>query len=119
MHSAVNACLMPLLLADHCHVTTIEGSDAILREVQARFADGFASQCGFCSPGMIMSLYAQLRNKPASTNEELQMAIDGNLCRCTGYRPILGECCVRVQRFWAYVWVVQGPETAAQTWRVH
>jgi xanthine dehydrogenase iron-sulfur cluster and FAD-binding subunit A len=88
-HRAVNACLVPVTYADHAHVTTIEGSDAILQEVQQRFASGFASQCGFCSPGMIMSLYTSLRNNPSATNEQLQWAIDGNLCRCTGYRPIL------------------------------
>lgn len=88
-HRAVNACRLPLILVDGCHVTTAEGSDDILAEIQRRLANGFGSQCGFCTPGMTMSLYAALRNHPDATAAQLQMCLDGNLCRCTGYRPIL------------------------------
>jgi xanthine dehydrogenase/oxidase len=91
-HVAVNACLLPVIAVDHCHVTTIEASANTLQQLQERFAAGFATQCGFCSPGMIMSLYATLRSNPKATREELQMSIDGNLCRCTGEGHCLRGC---------------------------
>lgn len=56
---------------------------------QERIAKGNGSQCGFCTPGIVMSLYALLRNNEAPTDEDVEEAFDGNLCRCTGYRPIL------------------------------
>jgi xanthine dehydrogenase/oxidase len=90
-HASVNACLAPLASIDGKHVITIEGIGTSERPhpTQQRVALGNGSQCGFCTPGIVMSLYALLRNNPAPSDEDVEEAFDGNLCRCTGYRPIL------------------------------
>ncbi|PIK36498.1 putative xanthine dehydrogenase/oxidase-like [Apostichopus japonicus] len=56
---------------------------------QERIAKAHGSQCGFCTPGMVMSMYALLRNKPVPEIDDVVTALEGNLCRCTGYRPII------------------------------
>ncbi|KAG6011629.1 hypothetical protein E4U54_007979 [Claviceps lovelessii] len=90
-HASVNACLAPLVSLDGKHVITIEGIGNTDRPhpTQERVAKGNGSQCGFCTPGIVMSLYALLRNNEAPTMHDLEECFDGNLCRCTGYRPIL------------------------------
>ncbi|KAL6710666.1 hypothetical protein ACN47E_007723 [Coniothyrium glycines] len=90
-HASVNACLAPLVSVDGKHVITVEGIGNVKRPhpAQERIAKGNGSQCGFCTPGIVMSLYALLRNTDAPTEHEVEEAFDGNLCRCTGYRPIL------------------------------
>ncbi len=91
-HISANACLTPLCACDGYAVTTIEGIGGMkqgLHPVQQRLADLHGSQCGFCTPGIVMSLYTQLRQFPNSTPHELEECMDGNLCRCTGYRPII------------------------------
>ncbi|KAF2424434.1 xanthine dehydrogenase [Tothia fuscella] len=90
-HASVNACLAPLVSVDGKHVITVEGIGSVKRPhpVQERIAMGNGSQCGFCTPGIVMSMYALLRNKPDPSEHDVEEAFDGNLCRCTGYRPIL------------------------------
>ncbi|KAI9759992.1 MAG: hypothetical protein M4579_001929 [Chaenotheca gracillima] len=90
-HASVNACLAPLISVDGKHVITIEGIGNVKRPhpTQERIAKGNGSQCGFCTPGIVMSLYALLRNDSSPSEHEVEEAFDGNLCRCTGYRPIL------------------------------
>ncbi|OAA55836.1 Aldehyde oxidase/xanthine dehydrogenase [Niveomyces insectorum RCEF 264] len=90
-HASVNACLAPLASIDGKHVITIEGIGNVKRPhpAQERVARGNGSQCGFCTPGIVMSLYALLRNNDRPTEHDIEEAFDGNLCRCTGYRPIL------------------------------
>lgn len=90
-HASVNACLAPLASVDGKHVITVEGigNAKSPHPAQERIARGNGSQCGFCTPGIVMSLYALLRNNDAPTDEDIEEAFDGNLCRCTGYRPIL------------------------------
>ncbi|KAI9664340.1 MAG: hypothetical protein M1831_002273 [Alyxoria varia] len=90
-HASVNACLAPLVSVDGKHVITIEGIGNVKRPhpAQERIAMGNGSQCGFCTPGIVMSLYALLRNQSNPSEHEVEEAFDGNLCRCTGYRPIL------------------------------
>jgi len=90
-HASVNACLAPLVSVDGKHVITVEGIGNVKRPhpAQERIAKGNGSQCGFCTPGIVMSLYALLRNTDAPTAHDVEEAFDGNLCRCTGYRPIL------------------------------
>ncbi|KAJ4333574.1 hypothetical protein N0V87_007511 [Didymella glomerata] len=90
-HASVNACLAPLVSVDGKHVITVEGIGNVKRPhpAQERIAKGNGSQCGFCTPGIVMSLYALLRNTDAPTEHDVEEAFDGNLCRCTGYRPIL------------------------------
>uniref|UniRef100_A0A452RIK0 Xanthine dehydrogenase n=1 Tax=Ursus americanus TaxID=9643 RepID=A0A452RIK0_URSAM len=73
-------------------VTTVEGigsTKSRLHPVQERISKSHGSQCGFCTPGIVMSMYTLLRNQPDPTVEEIENAFQGNLCRCTGYRPIL------------------------------
>ncbi|EYE92216.1 putative xanthine dehydrogenase HxA [Aspergillus ruber CBS 135680] len=90
-HASVNACLAPLVSVDGKHVITIEGIGSVKNPhaVQQRIAVGNGSQCGFCTPGIVMSLYALLRNNSKPSELAVEEAFDGNLCRCTGYRPIL------------------------------
>uniref|UniRef100_A0A8C2A4F2 Xanthine dehydrogenase/oxidase n=1 Tax=Cyprinus carpio TaxID=7962 RepID=A0A8C2A4F2_CYPCA len=92
IHHAVNACLAPLCSLHHCAVTTVEGIGSVaskLHPVQERIAKAHGSQCGFCTPGIVMSMYALLRSNPQPSMHDIQEAFQGNLCRCTGYRPIL------------------------------
>lgn len=89
---AVNACLYPALEAEGKEITTIEGllgPGGQLSPVQRAFVDYGGIQCGFCSPGMIMSATALLETNPSPTDEEIRDALVGNLCRCTGYVQIV------------------------------
>uniref|UniRef100_A0A8C5PRI3 FAD-binding PCMH-type domain-containing protein n=1 Tax=Leptobrachium leishanense TaxID=445787 RepID=A0A8C5PRI3_9ANUR len=85
------ACLLPICSLNNMAVTTTEGigNSARLHPVQERIAKAHGSQCGFCTPGMVMSMYALLRNHPEPTMGQIMDALSGNICRCTGYRPIL------------------------------
>uniref|UniRef100_A0A9J8ANH5 Aldehyde oxidase 6 n=1 Tax=Cyprinus carpio carpio TaxID=630221 RepID=A0A9J8ANH5_CYPCA len=88
-HWSVNACLLPVCQLHGAAVTTVEGIGSTktkLHPVQERIAKAHGSQCGFCTPGMVMSMYTLLRNNPQPTMEDVT---EGNLCRCTGYRPIV------------------------------
>ncbi len=89
---AVNACLFPALEAEGRRVTTIEGLTGPknqLSVIQQAFVDQGGIQCGFCSPGMILSAKALLDQHPSPTNQEISEALVGNLCRCTGYVQII------------------------------
>ncbi|XP_013383775.1 xanthine dehydrogenase/oxidase-like, partial [Lingula anatina] len=91
-HYASNACLVPICSLHGLAVTTVEGIGSTktrLHPVQEIIAKSHGTQCGFCTPGMVMSMYTLLRNKPKPTEEEVENIFQGNLCRCTGYRPIL------------------------------
>jgi len=87
----VTACLVLAAEADGCEVRTIEGEavDGKLSELQQAFVDAGAVQCGFCTPGMIMSARGLLLRNPNPTDEEIVEAVAGNLCRCTGYEAII------------------------------
>nr|XP_006636840.1 PREDICTED: aldehyde oxidase-like isoform X1 [Lepisosteus oculatus] len=92
LHFSVNACLVPICSLHGAAVTTAEGIGSTktkLHPVQERIAKAHGSQCGFCTPGMVMSMYTLLRNIPEPTMEDIREALTGNLCRCTGYRPII------------------------------
>ena len=84
---SVNSCLFPAVQAEGCQVMTIEGVEANpeLARIQKAFVDYGAVQCGFCSPGMIMSTVALLQKNPKPTEEEIRRGLSGNICRCTGY----------------------------------
>uniref|UniRef100_A0A672VB00 Xanthine dehydrogenase/oxidase n=1 Tax=Strigops habroptila TaxID=2489341 RepID=A0A672VB00_STRHB len=91
-HYTANACLFPVCALHHVAVTTVEGignTKSRLHPAQERIAKSHGSQCGFCTPGIVMSMYTLLRNKPEPKMEDIEDAFQGNLCRCTGYRPIL------------------------------
>jgi xanthine dehydrogenase/oxidase len=91
-HRSVNACLAPLCSVDGLAVTTVEGIGSVKRGldvVQEKISSNHGSQCGFCTPGIVMSVYTQRRANPAISEEQLVESLDGNLCRCTGYRPLV------------------------------
>lgn len=92
-HKSVNACLAPLASVDGCSVTTADGIGSVrnnaLDEVQEVISASFGSQCGFCTPGIVMAVFAYRQAHPNATHEEIVKSLDGNLCRCTGYRPII------------------------------
>ncbi|NXD62564.1 AOXB oxidase, partial [Eolophus roseicapillus] len=94
-HHPANSCLLPICSLHGAAVTTVEGVGSIkarIHPIQERLAKCHGSQCGFCTPGMVMSIYALLRNHARPSMEQIISALDGNLCRCTGYRPIIDTC---------------------------
>jgi carbon-monoxide dehydrogenase small subunit len=89
---AVRACLVFAVQAHGREVTTIEGlaePDGGLSPVQAAFRDNHGLQCGFCTPGFVVSVTAFLRDTPDPTDEQIREGLSGNLCRCTGYQGII------------------------------
>lgn len=89
---AVRSCLMLAVQADNKTVTTVEGlaaSDGSLHPIQAAFQKHHGLQCGFCTPGMLISLAAFLRDHKNPDEGTVREAISGNICRCTGYQPIV------------------------------
>ncbi|KAK7788687.1 hypothetical protein R5R35_008349 [Gryllus longicercus] len=92
IHLAVNACLAPVCSLHGLAVTTVEGIGSTktkLHPVQERIAKSHGSQCGFCTPGIVMSVYTLLRNSSKPKMKDLEVSLQGNLCRCTGYRAII------------------------------
>jgi len=89
--NTVNSCLVLAAQADGHEITTIEGvaDGSDLHPVQQAFVDKGAVQCGFCTPGMVLSAKALLDRKKRPTEHEIRSAISGNLCRCTGYQKIV------------------------------
>lgn len=87
----VNSCLILGVQADGSEINTIEGlaGDDELHPVQDAFIEAGAIQCGFCSPGMILTAANLLENNPKPSREEIRQALSGNLCRCTGYQKIV------------------------------
>ena len=87
----VNSCLVLAVQANGSRITTIEGLETGegLHPVQQAFIEHGAIQCGFCSPGMILSAKSLLDKNPKPTEEEIRSALSGNLCRCTGYQKIV------------------------------
>lgn len=88
---AVNSCLVLAGQAQDTEITTLEGlaKADTLHPLQHYFAEKWAFQCGFCTPGMIMSTYALLRQNQSPTPDEVRKAIEGNLCRCTNYNGVV------------------------------
>ena len=87
----VNSCLVPALEADNQEIITIEGfvDGDILHPIQDAFVQKAGMQCGFCTPGMIISAKALLDKNPSPSEEEIREGIAGNFCRCTGYTKII------------------------------
>jgi aerobic carbon-monoxide dehydrogenase small subunit len=87
----VKSCMMFAVQADGCDVTTVEGlaPDGALSPVQQAFWDSHAVQCGYCTPGMVVAAENLLKSNPHPTDEEIRTHLVGNLCRCTGYQPIV------------------------------
>ncbi len=88
---AVNSCLVLAAQAEGADILTVEGleKDGQLHPLQHSFAEKWALQCGFCTPGMLMSCYALLLHNPNPTADEIREAISGNLCRCGTYQSVV------------------------------
>lgn len=88
---AVNSCLILAIQANNSTIETVESleQDDVLSKLQNAFVEEGAIQCGFCTPGMLMSAKALLDKTPHPDEEQIKEALEGNLCRCTGYIPIL------------------------------
>lgn len=96
----VRSCIMLAVQANGHQITTVEGlaaADGTLSPLQEAFRDAHALQCGFCTPGMLTTLTAFLRDTPAPTETQIREALSANLCRCTGYQHIV-EAVTRVSR---------------------
>ena len=90
--AAVKSCTMFAIEADGAEVSTIEGqanSDGSLNVIQQAFQDHHGLQCGFCTPGMVMSAAALLKENPKPSESEVREYLEGNICRCTGYHNIV------------------------------
>ena len=84
---AVRSCLMFAVQADGADVKTVEslGTEQVLHPIQKAFHEAHALQCGFCTPGILMTLVPFLRENPSPSDDQIREALSGNLCRCTGY----------------------------------
>lgn len=89
--SPVNSCLVLALQVEGRLVTTVDGlvDDQVMVALREAFMEDGAVQCGFCTPGMLLSAYALLKGNPKPVDEDVKTAIEGNLCRCTGYVNII------------------------------
>jgi carbon-monoxide dehydrogenase small subunit len=87
----VTSCLILAPQVDGRHITTVEGlaENPLMKELRNAFMENGAVQCGFCTPGMLLSSYALLRDNPHPSEEEVRAGIEGNICRCTGYVKII------------------------------
>ena len=89
--AAIKSCMMLAVQADGAKITTVEGlaGDGELTPLQRSFSEHHALQCGYCTPGMLMSATALLEQTPHPTEDEVRVALQGNICRCTGYVNIV------------------------------
>ena len=99
-HVAVNSCIVLAVEAEKAQITTVEGlsKDGKLSILQQEFINYDALQCGFCTPGMLMSARALLDKNPNPNETEIKEAIAGNFCRCTGYVPIINAITAAAKR---------------------
>jgi carbon-monoxide dehydrogenase small subunit len=98
---AVRSCLMFAVQADGHEISTVESlADSLeqLHPLQEAFRDAHGLQCGFCTPGILMTMIPFLKNNPSPTEEEVREALSGNLCRCTGYQHIVDAVLLAADR---------------------
>jgi len=97
---SARSCLMFAVQANGCEITTVEGltPDGALSVLQQAFVDNHGLQCGFCTPGMLITLTELLRDNLAPSEDEVREALTGNLCRCTGYAGIVKAALGAAQR---------------------
>ena len=90
---AVRSCLLFAVQAEGAEITTVEGldSDGRLDYIQQAFTDNHGLQCGFCTPGMLMTTHALLQDNPHPSEAEIRVGLSGNICRCTGYQNIVAS----------------------------
>ncbi|MCC7105724.1 MAG: (2Fe-2S)-binding protein [Chloroflexi bacterium] len=98
--ASVRSCLMFAVQVDGCNVTTVEGlaRDGELHPIQQAFWEQHGLQCGFCTPGMMLTSLELLRDNPSPTEQEIREGISGVLCRCTGYQNIVKAVQVAAER---------------------
>ena len=89
--SAVRSCLILVVQMQNAKIVTVEGisNDDTLTPLQAAFRKHFALQCGFCTPGILMTAHALLTEEPNASDDRIREVLSGNICRCTGYIPII------------------------------
>jgi len=94
------SCLTFAVAADRAAITTLEGfgNDPIMNVLREKFSEHHALQCGFCTPGMLIAACALLAENPAPSEEQIREGIGGNLCRCTGYQPIVDAILLAAER---------------------
>ena len=115
-YRAINACIAFVPMLDGCQLLTVEhikAADGRLHPVQQAMVDHHGSQCGFCTPGFVMSMFAMYVTEKRPTRERVNDVLSGNLCRCTGYRPIIDAA----QAMYDYAWDEPIHAHAAQTAR--
>jgi len=94
-YRAVDSCLLFLPMIDGQHLITVENlrsPSGELHPVQEAMVRSYGSQCGFCTPGLVMSMFALYQERPGASEEEIRSVLAGNLCRCTGYRSVIDAC---------------------------
>lgn len=96
----VNSCQVLAMSVQEKEITTVKGIGTLYTPhlLQKSFVEAGADQCGFCSPGMVLASYSLLRENPQPTREEILIALDGNLCRCTGYVKIIDAVEITAQK---------------------
>ena len=120
-YRAVNSCIRFLPTIDGKELVTVESlqpSRDSLHPVQQAMVDKHASQCGFCTPGFVMSLFGLYLNHPAPNREDVVTALSGNLCRCTGYRPIVDAGCTMLSYPRPEKWSPDDAQSAARVTRL-
>ncbi|HEY2833563.1 MAG TPA: (2Fe-2S)-binding protein [Sporichthyaceae bacterium] len=97
----VRACLMFAVQAEGCAITTVEGlqHDGALHPLQEAFVDHHGLQCGFCTPGMLLTAVHLLEHNPSPDRRTIREAMSGNICRCTGYQSIVDAVEAAAQRY--------------------
>jgi carbon-monoxide dehydrogenase small subunit len=96
--ATVRSCLLLAVQADGAEIDTIEGEAAELEPLRDAFKELLSFQCGFCTPGFVMTAVELLRENPRPTDDEIREAISGNLCRCTGYESIVRGIALAAER---------------------
>lgn len=117
-YETVNACIRFMGTLDGCHVVTIEALEAAggqLHPVQQAMVDNHGSQCGFCTPGIVMSLYGLWLQNPNPSTRQIEKALQGNLCRCTGYEAIVRAAKVASLAARDADWLIQDRERISQS----
>ncbi|MFN2136512.1 MAG: (2Fe-2S)-binding protein [Candidatus Promineifilaceae bacterium] len=106
------SCLLPVKDVEGLEVTTLEGLTKTAEElhpIQKAFVENYAMQCGYCTPGMIMTAKALLDRKPLPSHEEIAEALSGNVCRCTGYQSIFAAIEEAAHQMSGHEWVAGHP----------
>jgi aerobic carbon-monoxide dehydrogenase small subunit len=97
---SIRSCLMFAVQADGCEITTVEGlgDPDHMHPLQQSFWDNHGLQCGFCTPGMLMTAVDLVRNYSLDTDDDIRLGLSGNICRCTGYQNIVAAVCEAVKK---------------------